>query len=205
VALVLEQPARGRLAVRLDRAGWALEIRRPPALPEGAAVVALDGTAYRTPLRWGSVARQSGRTLVDLSMTVLSAPSVPYHWREGKGLNSSRLGRRDGGVFTFSDDAAGEVRAAAAAVLEAVALRRRRPLPLLGIVTHLPLEVAMRKALGEALTEDDLARVRWDDAAAAVGEVACDLAKRCAGLDRHHCTATCAPFERRSLRWAPGR
>lgn len=183
VAMVLEQPARAHLAVCLDRAGWALEIRRPPTLPDGAAVVALDGSAARAPLQWGSVARRTGRTLVDLSMTVLSAPSVPYHWRQGKGLNISRVGARGDGVFTFSDDAPGALQTALAAALEAIALRRRRrPLPLLGIVTHLPLEVAMRKALGEALGGDELARVRWDEAAAAVGEVARDLAKHCAGL-----------------------
>ena len=182
VAMVLDQPVRGHLAVCLDRAGWALEIRQPPDLPAGAAVVALDGSAARAPLQWGSVARRTGRTLVDLSMTVLSAPSVPYHWRQGKGLNVSRLGTRTGGGFVFSDEAAGELRAALAGVLEALALRPGQPLPSVGVVTHKALAVAMRKALGEPIPAKDRAGVHWDDAAAAVGEVACDLAKHCGGL-----------------------
>ena len=183
VDLVLEQPARGHLAVRLDRAGWTLEIRRPPAMPEGAAVVALDGTADRTPLQWVHVARVSGRTLVDLSMTVLSAPSPVYHWRRSKGLNISRLGTRTGERFTFSAAAAGELRTGLAALLEALALRPGLALPSVGIVTHKVVAVVWRKALGEVLTEDEQAGGAWDDAAAAaVGEVICDLAPHCAGL-----------------------
>ena len=97
-------------------------------------------------------------------------------------MNVSRLGTRTGGGFVFSDEAAGELRAALAGVLEALALRPGQPLPSVGVVTHKALAVAMRKALGEPMTAKDRAGVHWDDAAAAVGEVARDLAKHCARL-----------------------
>jgi hypothetical protein len=184
--LVGEDPPKdgARLALRLDATGWAFELRRPPSMPRKAALVALDGTAERTPTQWAYAAKANGRQLHNEAVRILAAPRVPFTWQTGKGLNVSRLGRRDGaGRFTFTEAAAGSLRAAVADAARRLVLRlaaEPEPEPAdlprcVGIVTHKPLAVALRLGLGLDVPDEDRATVTADAAGVAVGKVARDL------------------------------
>jgi hypothetical protein len=188
-------PAPEALALRLDDAGWSWEIRRPPPIPKvpanglGPAVVALDGTASRTPLAWRASAAAAGRTLNLMSLRIAAAPRwiAQYTWRRGKGLNVGRLGARGPGGFTFATDAPGALRAALgddAAALVKLRAHLGRPLRV-GVVTHKPLALALRAGV-EVLANEDRAAVVWNLAALGLSRLAGELAEALGDLEIGH-------------------
>jgi hypothetical protein len=165
-------------------AGWAFEVRRLFAIPDGVRVLGLDATGEIGRVEWAACAERHGRHLVPVILTAIGEkPAAAEHYKTER-LRTGRLWARNGRKVRFRPEAPGALRNAV--------LRAAAGLPAaLGILTHKPAADALRWGRDmsgdpEAPPPPDSAFEADDPHALAVAELAAELCARGLRLEIGH-------------------
>jgi hypothetical protein len=124
------------------RRAWRLT--RPPILPPGARITALDGGAHRRRETWAHAARVNGRTLDLRTVRVLAPREVPAYHRVCRALDRGRVLSLDTeGRRWWTPAAPGALRAALVDLAERLRAEGVPPGARVAVLTHKPLADAL--------------------------------------------------------------